>query len=436
MIDRMSLDPRAFGNVHTATDGRDILHNDPDGWEVEQPWLWWDGPANGDGTGGPWGNPPPGAEYGTPSMKGTAIPAATRCTQLIAGIAGFPWKVYRGREQLTTPSWITDPQGLTADGRRRTGLTADVKFSGVSFWKQHIVSYLNWGEGITYTPRVRDADGEPTGPIIAPIYNLHPEHVEVDGGKYYVEDETSPDGYLQLDPRELIVTRNIMRPGRERGLGAIQAHAYDLGFASDIRSYTDNLFQRGIPNGYLKSTKPDLDQVTANKLKTSWMSQHGGVKKSIAVLNATTDFNELNLDPQAVQIVELLKLSAWQMCLIYGVPPSRLGINMGGSNTYSNLESENTIYVQDTLMGIGRELEAAIDAALPAGQSMKIDFNSLLRGDTTSRYQAYEIALRAGFMTVDEVRDREDLAPLSSPADLAQPPAAAPNTTPAAEEVA
>ena len=385
----------SFGNVHTATDGRDILQNDPDGWEVEQPWLWWDGPANGDGTGGPWGNPPPGAEYGTPSMKGTAIPASTRCTQLIAGISGLPWKVYRGRDQLTTPAWITDPQGLQGDGRRRTGLTADVKFSGVSFWKQHIISYLNWGEGITYTPRVRDENGEPTGPIIAPIYNLHPGHVEVDGGKHYVEDETADDGYLQLDPRELIVTRNIVRPGRERGLGAIQAHAYDLGLGANIRSYTDNLFQRGIPNGYLKSSKPDLEQSQADKLKTQWMKQHGNIQKSIAVLNATTDFHELNLDPQAVQIVELLKLSAWQMCLIYGVPPSRLGINMGGSNTYSNLESENTVYVQDTLLGVARELEAAIDGALPSGQSLKIDFNGMLRGDTISRFQGYEIALRA-----------------------------------------
>ena len=26
-----------------ATDGRDILHNDPDGWEISQPWLWWTG---------------------------------------------------------------------------------------------------------------------------------------------------------------------------------------------------------------------------------------------------------------------------------------------------------------------------------------------------------------------------------------------------------
>ena len=100
MIQHMQVDPRGLGQIHTATDGRDILLNDPDGWEVEQPWLWWDGPADGDGTGGPWGNPPPGAEFAAPTMHGTTLPAVTRSVQLLTQIAAMPWKTVRGREQL------------------------------------------------------------------------------------------------------------------------------------------------------------------------------------------------------------------------------------------------------------------------------------------------------------------------------------------------
>ena len=43
------------GSLHYATDGRDILFNSPDGWEVDSLALWWTDP---DGT---FGNPPPGA---------------------------------------------------------------------------------------------------------------------------------------------------------------------------------------------------------------------------------------------------------------------------------------------------------------------------------------------------------------------------------------
>ena len=49
-------------NLLHATDGRDVLHNSPDGWEVEQPWLYWTGPPAATAAGGPFGHPIPGAE--------------------------------------------------------------------------------------------------------------------------------------------------------------------------------------------------------------------------------------------------------------------------------------------------------------------------------------------------------------------------------------
>jgi HK97 family phage portal protein len=116
---------------------------------------------------------------------------------------------------------------------------------------------------------------------------------------------------------------------------------------------------------------------------------------------------------------------------MFGVPPSKLGISMGQANTYSNLESENAAFVQDSLLPLVRKIEAAVDAVLPVGTDLKIDFRQLLRGDTQTRYTAYQIGLAAGFLTVDEVRDWEDLAPLT--AATADPPPAAlpPAPTPA-----
>lgn len=411
--------PAGIGNIHTATDGRDILVNTPDGWEVDQQGLWWDGPADGDGTGGPFGNPPPDAELG-PSGWGWASPVVTRCLQLTADkIASMPWKVYRGRDQVAAPSWITDPQNLAADGRRSQVTTKLVRYSGVDFWSQHLRSMILLGEGITYTPRVRDADNQPTGPIVAPLYNLNPMHLEMaPDGTWLVPDPdgTDPDGpypgYVALDDRELIVTRYMVRPGHRRGLGVLKAHAADLGFASHARGFADNLLRRGVPNGWLKSSKPDLTQAQANELKNAWMKSHGGIRKSIAVLNATTEFHPIALDMQSAAFLDVKRVSAWELALAFGVPPGKLGISMGNSMQYSTLEMANTEYVQDSLMATGRKMEAAIDAVLATGTEMKIDFNQLLRADTAARYAAYQTGISAGFLTVDEVRSFEDLPPL------------------------
>jgi HK97 family phage portal protein len=286
------------------------------------------------------------------------------------------------------------------------------------------------GEGITYTPRIRDDAGEPTGPIVAPLYNLNPRYLELTPeGDYAVRDPESVDGpwpgWSIIDARELLVTRYIVRPGFRRGLGVVEAHAADLGFAEHVRAFADNLFETGVPNGYLSSAKPDLTQAQADNLKAAWLKSHGGIRKSIAVLNATTEFHPIDINPQTMQYVDMKRLSAWETALIFGVPASKLGVSMGGSMQYSTLEMANTDYVQDTLMGIAVKIEAAVDAVLPAGQSMKVEFRALLRGDTTARYNAYSVALNAGFMTIDEVRALEDLPPLAAPAP-------APTSAPAA----
>lgn len=416
-----------LGNVHTATDGRSMLWNDPDGWEVDQPWLWWDGPA-ASGGGPTFGNPPPGADL-SGDMTGMGLPVIDRCLQLGPDkVAQMPWKTYRGRDRIEAPSWLLDPQSLAHDGRRPFLGDMGVRLSGVEFWSQYLRSLVLLGEGIAYTPRLRDEDDQPTGPIVAPLYVLNPRHLEVFEGQWYAPDplglEEDPDhpGWTQIDSRELLVTRWIMRVGHRRGLGALKAHAVDFGFAAAVRGYADNLVQRGVPNGYLKSTKPDLTQDQADQLKVAWMAQHGGSTKGIGVLNATTEFHPITLDPQAMQYAEMKRLSAWELCLIFGVPASKLGISMGQSLTYQTLEMANAEYIQDTLMPLARRVEAAVDAVLPVGTSMKVDFNQLLRADTTARYAAYSTGIAAGFLTKDEVRAFEDLPPLPAEAPEADAP--------------
>jgi HK97 family phage portal protein len=419
-------------NIHLATDGRDILMNTPDGWEVDQPWLWWDGPADGDGTGGPWGNPPPGAEFGTPTWHGTSLPAVSKCLQLTADkLAGLPWHVFRGRDIQPTPLWITDPQGLARDGRRVMLDNPKIRLSAFDFWSSYLRSLILLGEGIAWTPRVEDAYGNPTGPIVGPCHVLNPNHLElIDGEWYVVEPGVPSEEWVHIDDRELVITRWVMRPGKKRGVGIVGAHARDLAAGANTRAYADNLLQRGVPNGYLKSSKPDLTQAQANELKAAWLKAHGSTRKSIGVLNATTEFHAISLDPKAMQYSELRRLSAWDICLMFGVPPSRLGISMGASNTYANLESDNAVYVQDALMPIAARLEAAIDATLPQGTTLKVEFGGLLRGDTKTRYEAYQVALGAGFMTIDEVRALEDLPPLPPAATLADSPVAPATLTP------
>lgn len=383
--------------VLTATDGRDMLRNSPDGWEVDQPWLWWSGPDGSDGTGGPWGNPPPGAN-GAAGL--TSIPAVTRCTSIICDtIAGLPWRVLRGWQQLTTPEWINDPQALRLDGRVVGARVDEVRLSAVEFWAQFLTSALWFGDGFVYVP-VRDATGAPK----PPIWQLNPHDVDVRDGTYWVADTPLPVG-------SVIHLRGEPPYSGGRGTGVIDRHGLDLQLAATVRQFAAGAYGSGVPAGYLKVNAPQLTQPQADDLKATWMRQHGGARRSIAVLNATTEFHPITLSPIDAQLDRSREWSLRDVALAFGVPPYMLGIP-GDQSTYANVESRMIELRTFTLLPWIRRLESVLDAQFPRGTEVKIATDGTLRADTATRYAAYEVGLRSGFLTVDEVRAMEDRPPL------------------------
>jgi HK97 family phage portal protein len=388
------------GTVLTATDGRDVLHNSPDGWEVEQPWLWYTGPANGGQ--GPWGNPIPGAEAW---HQYTTIPAVDRCTGLVVdSIAALPWHVYRNDiERLTTPEWIADPQGLRLDGRL-IDVTAvdDIRMSQVDFWGQWLLSALWFGDGFVYVPK-RNEDGSPK----PPVWVLHPADVKILDGAYWVED-------YRFAPGQIIHLRGRHPIRAGRGSGALMRFGAELGMALSLRDYAAGAFQAGVPAGYLKVSAPQLTQDQADGLRAKWMSQHGRTKGSIAVLNSTTEFHPLTWSPVDLAAADFARISLGQIALIFGVPAYMLGAP-SDSSTYANVESRMIELYQHTLLPWMRRIEAVLDAQLPRGTELRIEIDGLLRADTKTRYETYDIALRNGILTLDEVRALESRGPTETP---------------------
>lgn len=384
-----------------ATDGRDMLFNSPDGWEVDKPWLWWAGPAGGDGTGGPWGNPPPGADtYG--AGIASSVPAVTRCTSIVCDtIAGLPWNVYSGWEQLATPNWISDPQALRRDGRVVGNALDDSRLSAVEFWAQWLVSALWFGDGYLYVP-VRDAAGAPK----APMWILNPHDVEIRGGNYCIAGSD-----VQFAEGEIVHLRGEPPYVGGHGSGVIDRHGADFGLAATVRGFAAGAYTTGVPAGYLKVNAPNLTQTQSDNLKAEWMKRHGSGTRSIAVLNATTEFHPIAVSPIDAELGKAREWSIRDIALAFGVPPYMLGVP-GDQSTYANVESRMIELRTFTLLPWMRRVESTLDAQLPRGTSVKIAADATLRGDTASRYAAYSVALAGGWLTIDEIRAMENKPPL------------------------
>ena len=201
--------------------------------------------------------------------------------------------------------------------------------------------------------------------------------------------------------------------GRMEGLGPIQATQASLAGALALREYSNTWFDSSHVDAILKSEQ-NITAEQAASLKKRWNDSQR-MKDGPAVLGQGLTYEPLSLKPSEVQWLENQEFSVTQIARLFGIPSSYMLASIEGtSQTYKNQEQEDIAFVRFTLMRYLREIELAMSAILPRGTIARFNVDALLRTDTLTRYKSHEIGLRAGFLTVSEVRSIEGLDPTTT----------------------
>lgn len=301
----------------------------------------------------------------------------------------MPIHVYRGDIEVPSPSFVAQP---------------DVNNNRSAFIEQAIVSLAT--NGNCFWEIQRDTAGR-----VMNLTVLNPNDVAIEANtagkvtKYLYQDR-------ELKPNTVKHLSLLRVPGQTRGLSPIAAAQKELRGAIDVRDYSASWFSKGgVPNGILKSDQV-LSPDQAIAAKNAW-NETAGAAQGVAVLGNGITYNPITLSPNDAQFIETQNFTVTQIARLFGVPASLMLAGVDGTSmTYTNIEQDWIAYVRFSLMSYLVEIEAAFTDLLPRGQRAKFNLDSLLRSDTLSRYQAHQIALTAGFMTIDEIRKLENLPPL------------------------
>lgn len=218
-----------------------------------------------------------------------------------------------------------------------------------------------------------------------------------------------------------------------------------IGLARSLEQYASTFYRNNAQPGVLLHTEQPLPREVREQLREQWESVHRGPSKAgrTAILSNGLKADTISATNQESQLAELWMQALLAVCRIWRMPPHM--VQELGRATWGNLASEMVSFEKFTIAPWLRRIEGAIERdILPAvGPEYYAEFlvEGLLRSDITTRYQAYEIALRNRWMTVDEVRQKENLGPLPpsevqpEPVAETQPPTEdTPDTQPPTEE--
>ena len=203
-------------------------------------------------------------------------------------------------------------------------------------------------------------------------------------------------------------------PGAILGLSPIAYAAQSVGVGLAAETFGAKFFGDGATPSGLLTTDQRLSNEQARQLSTLWNTFFNNRRgeRRVAVLGDGTKFQPVSVRPEESQFLETQRFSVAQICRLDGVPPEMIGADSGNSLTYANVEMRSIDFLTYAINPWLVRLETALTDLVPRGQYAKFNAGGLLRTDLKTRYESYEIGLRAGFLTNDEVRQLEDREPL------------------------
>lgn len=129
-------------------------------------------------------------------------------------------------------------------------------------------------------------------------------------------------------------------------------------------------------------------------------------------------WESLAMPPEDAQLLETRGFSVEEVCRIFGVPPVLVQHHSKTSSWPTGVEQQVLIFQKFTLRRRLKRLEQAMEKQLltsaERAEGLRIEFNleGLLRGDSAGRSTFYKSALNDGWMTINEVRGKENLPPV------------------------
>lgn len=191
-----------------------------------------------------------------------------------------------------------------------------------------------------------------------------------------------------------------------------------LGLAAE--GYGAAFFGNGAVPGGVLETPNQVKDGTYDRLLNSWNQRHGGVGNAnkVAILEQGMTYKAIGLPPGDAQFLETRAFAVQEIARWYRLPSMMLNLD-GANSTYASVEAFGLQFVLYTLYPWLVRWEKAISMQLLLERERKELFaehlmTALLRGDTATRYQAYATARQWGWLSVNDIRELENMNPVEN----------------------
>lgn len=197
--------------------------------------------------------------------------------------------------------------------------------------------------------------------------------------------------------------------------------AIGLGLAQETSG--SSVFSNGVQAGGILEMDGVLEEPAAQNFIESWNRKHGGAENrhKTILLEHGIKWKPITIPFKEAQFIEGRSFSAADIARFFRVPPHIIGVM--DAATFSNIEQQSIEYVTLTLMSWFVRWEQEVKRKLLTKVTDEDLFaehlvDALLRGDIGSRFKAYATARQWGWMSANDVLEKENANPIGEQGDI------------------
>lgn len=285
--------------------------------------------------------------------------------------------------------------------------------TALDFWDFMTMSIELWGNAFARVDRL--------GGKIMALTPLRPDAVRVrrveDGALRY---RFTLSGKSYDLPEEEIL--HVRGPGGDP-LGGMSTLAFartTFSLAMAENGTAAGMFRNGLrPSGVL-SFKEFLSIENRKVAEGALVEKYMGAANAGRpfIFEGGAEWKPLSINPIDAQMLEARGFSIEEICRFFQVPPVLIQHSAATTSWPTGVEQQVLIFQKFTLRRRLKRIESAITKTLltgaerRAGLSVEFNLEGLLRGDSAGRASFYGAGLNAGWLTINEVRGRENLPPV------------------------
>lgn len=191
--------------------------------------------------------------------------------------------------------------------------------------------------------------------------------------------------------------------------------AADTDFAA--REYNKNTFLNDATPGVIITVPDALDPEAQQKIIEAWNQDHGSYKKAFktAVMTGGMDVKTLAMNHKDMEFIEQRRFSRDEILAIFRVPKTIIGI-LEDAN-FASAKTANYVFALRTVRPkMKRIVNTLNEFFLPlfGDENLKFDFDDPVPEDKQEQMAWYSSALTSGWMSINEVRRKENLPPVEN----------------------